>query len=877
MNANTLLEGLCSIPLFEGWNLTPVNGNKAPYRKNWQTEPRLDHLVLEEEIKLGRAKGYGLRTGEASFYRGGYLLAVDFDGPSAWDKYRELSGGEDPPETVAWTSGKPGREQRLFCVRLPYGSKVSYVGRLKNRVAFKTGVIGPDGKEEQLELRYNHCQSVLPPSQHPETGQYQWITPPLILKGFTEDPEVSHVASAPQWMIDALLFPPAATCRKDQEPELTYVYEEIPVEFTGKTERDRALDYLAALDPHRVDDYDTWIRVGMSLHSLGDDSLLSVWDSWSSQSAKYKPGECEYKWSSFKSNGISLGTLAHLAEQDSPKPVATATRSEETPTPAPAKQGKQLKKRSKEDKAEEPLDWVTRYRMALKGIQAATDAITRKLKIAETCANFRIAKKDVEDHLLLMFAPQRQALTLNLADFLDSADEALEWVIPGLVPKGEILLLSALPKVGKSLLAYDMAYSVADGSRLWGELGELCPQGKILIIQCDESPRSTKVRLSRRGFDPARHQVRIMTNFDIEDPHPLEEELEKYQPDLVIIDSLKAISAETALSENSAEYGNAIYKLRNLLSSHNVGCILIHHDNKGAQGDVTTVRGSTSITGAVWGIAQLKRQNPKDTKDPKRLLTLTPRDGESMSWQLELQNDEDGWRWISHGETSDPNPKQSRTLADRVLDVLRKGWKFMTSAELEIETGIGDGIRKVLSRLVEKRQITRARKGPINPNTNKQQWVYYLPEMEGLDLSQEQSVATPLQTETTPDTPSLGSLACPQGVSSVTETHEPASNPDRESTVTPLTPPVDTKGPEPSQDKHCDSLDGTDPTLPTQCYWEGIRVRAKAKTTDKTKRDGITVPPPAGRQPSPHGVWILFDGDTDPRWVLRPNVWRCGC
>ncbi len=288
MNKQAFLEGLNQIP--ESWVLKPVNERKAPYRMRWQVEAPLERWFIEEEIREGWAKGYGLRLGEVSVYQGGFLLAVDFDGSSAWDKYRELSGGEDPPATVSWTSRKPGREQRLFYVKVSKGSS------FRNRVAFKTGVIGADGKEEQLELRFNHCQSVLPPSVHPETGYYRWI-----IASFNSG-ETTLVAAAPKWMVKLLI-------------NLANSHSKNGFHTNGNGHQDarsRALRYLEALDPHLADDYDTWIQVGMALHSVGDDSLLEEWDRWSAQSAKYKPGECHRKWRGFNSSGISLGTLAHL-------------------------------------------------------------------------------------------------------------------------------------------------------------------------------------------------------------------------------------------------------------------------------------------------------------------------------------------------------------------------------------------------------------------------------------------------------------------------------------------------------------------------------------------------------------------------------------
>jgi hypothetical protein len=81
------------------------------------------------------------------------------------------------------------------------------------------------------------------------------------------------------------------------------------------TGREWALSYLEALSPYRADDYDNWLAVGMALHSV-DDSLLTEWDNWSRQSPKYSPGCCDKKWKSFKSQGVSIGSLAHMAKQD---------------------------------------------------------------------------------------------------------------------------------------------------------------------------------------------------------------------------------------------------------------------------------------------------------------------------------------------------------------------------------------------------------------------------------------------------------------------------------------------------------------------------------------------------------------------------------
>lgn len=63
--------------------------------------------------------------------------------------------------------------------------------------------------------------------------------------------------------------------------------------------------------------YDTWLRVGMALHTWDDSDVgLDVWDAWSARAGNYEPGVCDLKWATFgRRGGTSLGTILHLARE----------------------------------------------------------------------------------------------------------------------------------------------------------------------------------------------------------------------------------------------------------------------------------------------------------------------------------------------------------------------------------------------------------------------------------------------------------------------------------------------------------------------------------------------------------------------------------
>src|SRR5262249_10152263 len=87
------------------------------------------------------------------------------------------------------------------------------------------------------------------------------------------------------------------------------------------SDRALALSALAGLNKQRADDYDSWLKVGMALHSVDqDEGMLEVWDKWSQTcEEKYQDGECEDKWDTFDNEhegAVTLGSLIHWAHED---------------------------------------------------------------------------------------------------------------------------------------------------------------------------------------------------------------------------------------------------------------------------------------------------------------------------------------------------------------------------------------------------------------------------------------------------------------------------------------------------------------------------------------------------------------------------------
>ncbi len=197
------------------WGLVAINGQKAPYQSNWQHTPLTPEQIAAEIQQNPHCQAVGVLCGTLS----GGLLFVDHDGASCDPLIESLSGlplDQAIPTTVSVTSGRPGRYQNIY--RIPE----SYWGAIATK-KIKTGAIGDDGKAEQLEFRWDGCQSVVV-GAHPLTGRYQWVNAPVDC----------DVAEAPLWMIEQMLKEPAE--RQTQRPMAQV--GEVPLEVClGRADR----------------------------------------------------------------------------------------------------------------------------------------------------------------------------------------------------------------------------------------------------------------------------------------------------------------------------------------------------------------------------------------------------------------------------------------------------------------------------------------------------------------------------------------------------------------------------------------------------------------------------------------------------------------
>ncbi len=249
-----------------GWAVFPIlPKSKAPACSGGFHDAVKDEAGIRALWGTRTNLNLGIATGEVS---GFWVLDVDADkgGIESLEALENKYGSL--PETLVSKTGGGGKH---YFFKIPKGIAISCtIGKIAKGV----------------DTRGNGGYVAAPPSIHPSGRSYVW--------------QDAEIAEAPQWLIKLILALKTAPVKAPAEG----------VQIVGDWTTDDVLSMLDVIPP---DQRDTWIQVGMALNEGG--WPVTMWDTWSRKSSKYKMGEPFRIWSGFKSGGgISFGTLVHMAQ-----------------------------------------------------------------------------------------------------------------------------------------------------------------------------------------------------------------------------------------------------------------------------------------------------------------------------------------------------------------------------------------------------------------------------------------------------------------------------------------------------------------------------------------------------------------------------------
>ena len=518
--------------------------------------------------------------------------------------------------------------------------------------------------------------------------------------GFEGD--LSSILTAPDWLLAEM-----RAHFGDEVKDGGFIKNRKALDFSNRSKEEVAEVVQSALrvvPGQGAGSRDHWVKVGMAIHSeLPDELGLVLWSAWSAEDPEFHSdwqagaNPCEEAWGSFKKGPVTLGTLFWMADQQVPGRLW-------------------LPEDLRKVVADLEADTVTRIRQVVityAEVIRRSKEIQQILNPAEAAhamnvlaleAGYRDAGA-LERLLIAHMQFERQDDEMSMGGLLGK-DLKFEYLIPDLLPCPGTVMIHGAGGDGKSMSAWTIAKHIARGIP-FSVKGDLVPvvEGSVLILNGDQSEVQVQQQmrdLEFRDSDP----VTVVMGWDLNWYYRFVKMVEKYQPKLVVIDSVTGCSKGSAFDENKKEFASPIYWLANNNGRLFPACtiLLIHHSNK-----TGGFRGSTAIRDAVdevWGLKRPDKKQLEQVGTNVRLITVEKsragRDGSKLLMKLENDLTFSLTDYVEL-ETDSSNPA---SVVDRVLQRLRAAYpRAVSRSELAADPLCGGSvaaIRKSLQRLVSR-------------------------------------------------------------------------------------------------------------------------------------------------------------------------------
>jgi hypothetical protein len=203
---------------------------------------------------------------------------------------------------------------------------------------------------------------------------------------------------------------------------------------------------------------------------------------------------------------------------------------------------------------------------------------------------------------------------------LKATPAAERWVLDGYLARASVTLLSALFKCGKTTLLAHLFREMEEGGLFAGRGVKPC---KVLVVTEEHQSRWAERRDALGLKD---HLTFIVRPFGCK-PTPkewfafleqLREVQQREQFDLIIFDTLTNLWPVRD-ENNAAEVQAALMPLHEVIGD--AALALVHHLRKSDGNEGTASRGSGALASWVDIIVELRRLNPQDREDTRRVLT----------------------------------------------------------------------------------------------------------------------------------------------------------------------------------------------------------------------------------------------------------------
>lgn len=362
-----------------------------------------------------------------------------------------------------------------------------------------------------------------------------------------------------------------------------------------------------------------------------------------------------------------------------------------------------------------------RYREELRQILVIDDPLDQSDEIHEICEIYRVSERKVKQDLATLerqtYKGKKRGIRPAI-DYDEIESNPVPFLIPGLLPKGQSILLSGLSGTGKTIFALDIVEALLEGEQIY-DFKPVKPC-KVLLLITDQPKWATMSYIRNKGIDTTNPNLMLWLRddqnddegFTVNDLLELRKGLEDFRPDFIVADSLRTIICHpTGISENDVLVGSYVSKVIQECTRFGATLLMIHHDNKSTeQQGIAKASGSGDIPARFdihWQI-----EAPLSSSHPGRNIKT----GKTRSVMIDgrFNFDPDEFRFeLEHWNIE--SPEISKALSNtmnrihHVLGLNKKGlaiWQIQDilkrGAEVTVRT-----IRRCLAKMTEQLMIGR--------------------------------------------------------------------------------------------------------------------------------------------------------------------------
>jgi RecA-family ATPase len=289
------------------------------------------------------------------------------------------------------------------------------------------------------------------------------------------------------------------------------------------------------------------------------------------------------------------------------------------------------------------------------------------------------------------------------------------WLVSGLMSEGLNLLVGS-PKQGKSILALNLALTIAGGGKALGNV-QVEP-ADVLYLSLEDQMRRVKVRamkmLSALPADvagPAADRLIVCTDWPRQDEGGLRMidlwMARAARPGLVIIDVWNRFAPQQKSGGSIyRQDADAVSAVKQFCDRRGIAAMLVHHDRKvqsGAKAEedfVASISGTQGIAGSADGIMVLVRQR----NEAQAQLKITGRDVEERELVLEFAAE--SLTWCSLGTSSE---HATSSVQRAIIAFLRQRGSIGAFAK-DVAEAIEekhDTVRRTLNRLLTDKVVAK--------------------------------------------------------------------------------------------------------------------------------------------------------------------------